>query len=546
MLQAMKTSFFVVAFVLAAAQASAQYKTAEVDKIFSWVKPGTPGCAAAASLDGKLLVDRAYGLADIEGNVPLTPDSLLDAGSIRKQFVAAAVLVLAAEGKLALSDDVRKFIPDLPDYGHTITIDHLLTHTSGIRDWVPLLNWARGEPDARSMILRQRALNFVPGTEFSYSNSGYVLLPEIVARVSGMPFADFLHKRVLEPAGMKASRYVDDAEAALPNRALAYEPQTGGTWRKTMLAGNQRGGAGALFTTASDLVRWNDALASRRLGAFVSDKIQEPAKLANGRTLTYARGLMHQSMYAGKLVWHGGSAAAYKSIAGRFVDQGVSVAVICNAGEAADGRDEFAGSLFDLIVADKGLQRTPPAAPPAGVPGVDVSARAGLFFNERTNAPLRLGANGGRLMIAGGGPLVALSADRFKVARATTDFMSNDEFELHFLSNDRFEMKSMEGVVTTYRRAQGFSPTAEDLKMFAGRYESDELLGVIDITPGTRGLTARLNETRPLGGEFLPVDRDTFQLGGFTLRFVRDAKGGVTGLELTNPAFRGVPFTRKP
>src|SRR3990172_2740272 len=145
----MKT--YIVTTLLVATPAYAQDKTPEIDKIFSWVKPGMPGCLAAASQDGKLVVNRAYGLADIERNVPLTTDSLIDAGSIRKQFVAAAVLLLVEEGKLSLTDDVRKYIPDLPDYGHKITIDPLLTHTGGIRDWVPLLNWASGDPDAMSM-----------------------------------------------------------------------------------------------------------------------------------------------------------------------------------------------------------------------------------------------------------------------------------------------------------------------------------------------------------------------------------------------------------
>src|SRR5687768_16834520 len=172
----------------AAGYAQAPDKTAEVDKIFGWTKPNEPGCAVAVSQNGKLVVNKAYGSADLEREVPITANTAFDAGSIRKQFVAAAILLLAEEGKLSLTDDVRKHIPQMPDYGHKITIDHLLTHTSGIRDWQVLLNLAGGDPAAMTMILRQRELNFKPGDEWSYSNSNYVLLPEIVTRVSGMPF----------------------------------------------------------------------------------------------------------------------------------------------------------------------------------------------------------------------------------------------------------------------------------------------------------------------------------------------------------------------
>ena len=531
----------------AASQPVGQDKTAEIDKIFAWVKPGMPGCVAAASQDGKLIVNRAYGLADLERNVPLSTESLLDAGSIRKQFVSAAILMLVEDGKLSLSDDVRQHIPELHDFGHTITIDHLLTHTSGIRDWVPLLNWASGDPDAMSMILRQRTLNFVPGTEWSYSNSGYVLLPEIVTRVSGMKFSEFLHKRVLDPLGMNNSRYVDDPDIVIRNRALAYEPQgspSGGAWRADMRLGNERGGAGALFTAAADLVRWNDALASGRLGTFVTAKIQEPATLSNGRKLTYARGLSLLTEGAGRMLLHGGGAAAYRSIAAHFLDHGISVAVLCNAGEASDARDDFAGGIVDLILADKGFKRKPSTPPPAGIAGVDVSGRAGLFFNERTGDPLRLIANNGRLAIAGGGPLVTLAADRFRIARPSTNFMSNDEFELRFLSQDQFELTSIEGKTTRYRRAQPWAPTAADLAAFAGRYESDELSAVFEVAPGKGGVSARLNESPTQVFELSPVDPDTFQRGMQTIRFRRDQAGKVVALDLSNPALRKVTFTR--
>jgi hypothetical protein len=408
------------------------------------------------------------------------------------------------------------------------------------------LNWASGDPDAMSMILRQRTLNFVPGTEWSYSNSGYVLLPEIVTRTSGMKFSEFLHERVLDPIGMKHSRYIDDPDVVIRNRALAYEPQSGGDWKMDMRLGNARGGAGALFTTAADLVLWNDALGSGRLGTFVTTKIQEPATLSNGRTMNYGRGLSLLSNYSGRMLMHGGGAAAYRSIAVHFVDQRVSVAVLCNAGEASDDRGDFAGYIFDLFMAEKGLKRPPSTPPPAGITGVDVTGRAGLFFNERTNEPIRLAANNGGLMVAlGGGPLVTAAADRFRIARPSGIFMSGAEFELTFVSEDRFELKTKEGETTHYRRARPFAPSADDLKAFAGRYESDELTATLDLMPGKQGLTARLNGSRPLGLEFRAVDPDTFQFGAFTLRFVRDAAGTVVALDLNSPVFRSVRFTRR-
>ena len=327
--------------------ASAQDKTADIDKVFSWATPNTPGCAVALSQHGKLVVRRAYGLAEVERKVPIAPDTMFDVGSVVKQFVAAATLLLVEEGRLSLTEDVRKYIPELPDYGHKITLDHLMTHTSGIRDWDGLIGLTDGKTDALTLTLRQPALNFAPGAEWSYSNSGYVLLKEIVARTSGLPFGEFARKRLFVPLGMKSTAYVRDA-ASSKDAARAYE-KAGAGWKEHALLGNARGG-GALLSTAPDLVIWNDALTSGRLGKFVTAKLQEPATLSNGRKLDYARGLYLDTTSRGQLVWHAGSAGAYKSVVGRLPQHGLSIAVACNAGEAADARTRFAARIFDLFV----------------------------------------------------------------------------------------------------------------------------------------------------------------------------------------------------
>lgn len=541
--------WFAGAALLVGMPASAQDKTAEIDRIFAWATPEVPGCVVAVSQHGKMVVNRAYGLADLERGVPLSTGSIFDAASIRKQFVAAAILLLVEEGRLSLSDDVRKFIPELPDYGHTITLDHMLTHTSGLRDWVPLRNWANGSYDAMTMILRQRGLNFAPGEEWSYSNSGYVLLTEIVARSSGMPFSEFARERLFDPLGMTSTTYVDDLRLVVRNRALAYERE-GDRWRMDMLLDNDRGGGGALFSTAADLVVWNDALTNARFGEFVSEKLQEPATLNNGRKLNYARGLMLDANYAGRVLWHGGGAAGYRSLLSRYPEQGLSIAILCNAGESADNRTAFAGRIFDLFASPTG---TRPAAPSAragagadgtAVEGLDVNSKAGLFFNERTGEPLRLIARNGRLAVVGGGPLVAVTRNRFRNPRGSLAFMSQDEFELNFLSQDRFELKSMEGNTTRYRRARPYAPTVAELTAFAGRYESDELRAVFQMAPGTDGLMVRLNDSPSRSSELAPVDRDTFQRGMMTVRFLRDEAGKVVALDFSNPVLRKVNFTR--
>ncbi|MBA3639654.1 MAG: serine hydrolase [Acidobacteria bacterium] len=521
-----------------------QEKTPEIDKVFSWVTPGMPGCAVAVSHKGKQVVSRAYGLADLERDIPITPNTVFDAASVVKQFVAAATLLLIEDGKLSLTEDIRTYIPELPDYGHKITLDHLMTHTSGIRDWTGLGPLTGRQADALSLTLRQRGLNFSPGEEWSYSNSGYVLLKEIVARTSGTSVDNFMRTRLFEPLGMKSTRYLTDLRQVVKHRALAYE-KAGSGWTLDMQLDNDRGGGGALLSTPSDLLIWNEALTTARPGKFVTEKLQEPARLNNGRKLGYARGLILDTNRESRVIWHSGGSAGYRTFLARFPEQGLSVATMCNAGETATG-GAYARRIYDLFVpvtTTAGVDAKAPAASVA-VEGLDVKSKAGLFFSEATGQPLRLGVDNGRLRIAGGPVLVTLTKDRFRNPEGATNFMSDDEFELHFVSADLIEMKSMEGRTTRYRRAQSYAPGADDLKAFAGRYSNDESKAVFEIAPAKSGLTFRVswNDTQPF--DFAPVDTDTFQFRGMIVRFRRDQDGQVTAFDYSNPVVRNIQFTR--
>jgi CubicO group peptidase (beta-lactamase class C family) len=531
---------FVVTVLLLGAPVYAQDRTSEIDKIFNWATAATPGGVVAVSQNGKVIVNRAYGSADLEREVPLSPNSLFDIGSVRKQFVAAAVLLLVEEGRLSLSDDIRKHFSELPDYGHKITVNHLLTHTSGIRDWTGLRPLTGGNVDVVNLILRQRGLNFAPGEEWSYSNSGYVLLTELVARASAMSFSDFMRKRIFEPLGMNMTLAPIDLRNVIKSRALGYEKEGNG-WQVGMYVGNERGNSGgAILSTASDLLIWNEALTNSRLGKFVTEKLQEQTMLNNGRKLSYARGLIVDAGRGDRVVWHSGSAAGYSAWLGRLPAHGLSVAILCNAD--ATSASNLARRVADLFVPATGTAGASAAVAGAGVAGLDLSSKAGLFFSEATGEPLRLGADNGRLRIQGGPSLDALTKDHFRNPRGALFFMSQDEFELHFLSQDQFELKSMEGKTTRYRRAQPYTPTATELQAFAGRFASDETRAVFEMAPGKAGLMIRFNDSQAF--EFKPVDRDTFQLGGMILRFRRDKAGTVVALDYSNPVVRNIDFTR--
>ncbi|HKW56300.1 MAG TPA: serine hydrolase domain-containing protein [Candidatus Acidoferrum sp.] len=323
---------------------AAQDKTASaVDEVFSdFAKPGSPGCALAVYRDGKIVFAKGYGMANIEENVPLTPQSVLDIGSTSKQFTAASILLLEEQGKLSVHDDVRKYIPELPDYGQKITLLNLLNHTSGLRDYLALMDLAgintdsvTTDEDALQIITRQKALNFAPGSEFLYSNSGFFLLSVVVKRVSGKTLREFAAENIFSPLGMAHTQYRDDHTALIADRAMAYDPEENKAGFKLDVSYFEQTGDGAVHTSVDDLQKWDENFYSGQVGgkAFLAE-IQEQGKLSNGKTLDYAKGLFIADYRGLHTVSHGGAWGGYRAELLRFPEQHFSVACLCNRGDA--------------------------------------------------------------------------------------------------------------------------------------------------------------------------------------------------------------------
>ena len=308
-----------IATVLTQTQAPAA-PSASVDAVFARWNQATPGCAVGVGVNGKSVLERAYGMADLEHDVPNTPDTIFEAGSVSKQFTAAAVLLLARDGKLSIDDPVRKYIPELPDYGVPLTIRHMLTHTSGLRDWgavAGIAGWPRTtrahtHGHVLDIVSRQKALNFTPGTAWSYSNTGYNLAAIIVSRVSGQPFADFSRERIFAPLGMTRTSWRDDFTRVVKHRAIAYDSQADG-YHQDMPFENVHGNGG-LLTTVGDLLRWNENFAVPKVGdaAFLAEE-QTPGRFNDGKPHDYAFGLYVRPYRGVDEVSHSGSTAGYRA-----------------------------------------------------------------------------------------------------------------------------------------------------------------------------------------------------------------------------------------
>src|SRR5215470_1865078 len=345
-------------------------KSAAVDEIFADVAtPGSPGCALAVARNGKSIYEKGYGLANVEENVSITPQTVFDIGSTSKQFTAASILLLEKQGKLSVNDDIRKYVPEVRDYGGKITILHLLNHTSGLRDYLTLFELAgintdsvTTDEDALGIIANQKALNFEPGSEWLYSNSGFFLLSVIVKRVSGKTLAQFAAENVFSPLGMNSTVYRYGHTQLVPNRALAYEVKERGY--SLDVSYFEQTGDGAVHTSVGDLLKWDENFYSGQIGGKeLLAELQEPAKLDSGKTLKYAKGLMVETYRGLPIVEHGGSWGGYRAQLLRFPEQHFSVVCLCNVGNA--GPEKRALRVADIYLAEE-MKEPAPRAKEAG------------------------------------------------------------------------------------------------------------------------------------------------------------------------------------
>src|SRR5438067_8169697 len=391
----------------------------QVDKIFAkWNSPSTPGCAVEAAVDGKPVIAKGYGMADLEHDVKITPESIFEAGSVSKQFTAAAILLLAREGKLSIDDPVRQYVPELPDYGSPLTIRHMLNHTSGLRDWgsiEAIAGWPRTSraythAHVLEIVSHQKAVNFTPGTKWSYSNTGFNLAAIIVSRVSGMPFAEFTRQRLFGPLGMTHTSWRDDFTRILKNRAMAYSDRSG-EFHTDMPFENVHGNGG-LLTTVGDLLKWNENFTTPVVGdaAFVAGQ-QQVGRFNDGRPLDYAFGLYNHTYKGLRQVDHSGSTAGYRAHLARYPDQRVSVAVLCNVTSGA--ATQYAHAVADVYLGDR-LKPSAPPTPTYALTPADLDRIAGLYRNTSTGMPLTVSRDtSSGLRAERGGALVAMSASRF-------------------------------------------------------------------------------------------------------------------------------------
>lgn len=345
-------------------QVEGGFDRSEVDAVFAaYDHSSTPGCAVGVVRDGTLAYGRGYGMANLEHGIAITPQTVFRTGSVGKQFTAAAVAIAARDGRLSLDDAVRLWIPELPVYPVEPTVRHLVHHTSGLRDYLTLMD-LRGLreddfytiPEVRALIARQLELNFRPGSEYLYSNSGYFILGEIIRAATGRSLRAYAEEMIFAPLGMTHSHFHDDHTHIVPNRAAGYAP-TGDGFRISQTTLDMVGDGG-VFTSVEDLVRWIDALNTDGLRPGLNAVLESTSPLTGGEENPYAFGQRLGEYRGARTISHGGSFVGFRAAVVRFPDHGVGIATLCNRSDADP-------STLSLKVADVILSEAlgPPPVP---------------------------------------------------------------------------------------------------------------------------------------------------------------------------------------
>jgi CubicO group peptidase (beta-lactamase class C family) len=425
--------------------------SAAIDSVFLDVdRTSSPGCAVGVILDGALAFADGYGSANLDHQIPITPQTVFYMGSVSKQFTAGAVALAAWQGHLSLDDDIRTWIPEIPDYGTTITVRHLIHHTSGLRDYLTLQGITgdyEGKTDEEivALLARQRALNFTPGERYLYSNSGYFLLSEILERATGQTLRAFADRHFFRPLAMRNSHFHDDANHIVRWRATGYAPATPAwtaeeadadsglqagprtdAWRMEHAWSFAQVGSGGLYSNVVDMARWDAAFEAGAIGPpGFRDALLERGVLTSGDTLDYAFGIGHTEFRGIPAIAHGGALAGFRSFSVRFPTEATSVLVLCNATNADPGRR--AEEVAEIVLGDRvGPEPADePEAEPADPQGAEapsyspteLDAFVGIYYSPELDARFGIEREGDGLVLVRGtrtSPLRAVAPDTFR------------------------------------------------------------------------------------------------------------------------------------
>jgi CubicO group peptidase (beta-lactamase class C family) len=538
--------------------------TQKVDQLFaSWDKPDSPGCALGIIKDGQLIYARGYGMANLEYEIPITAKSIFRIGSTSKQFAAMSLALLEEEGQLSLDDSIRKYLPQMPEYAEAISIRHLIHHTSGIRDYLTLAEIAGLREDdyftdaeVVDLLARQKELNFKPGEEHLYSNSGYFLLSQIVKAASGESLREYAEEKIFKPLGMTETHFHDDHTQIVRNRASGYAPRKGGGYVISMTTLPMIGDGG-VFTCVEDLFLWDQNFYENKLGnrgQALVEKIQMPGVLNNGEKLDYAFGLGVREYKGLKMVSHGGAFVGYRADMIRFPEQKFSV--ICLANLSSFNPSLMAQKVADIYLSGLFKEKTEKTKRPSPekpkiikLTELELKTKTGNYYDRERDVLWTVAFEKGQLQ-------VRAPFTRFMIAPiCPARFIAE---EVPFRLEIEFEKKEEDQTYVVhawidgkkqglYEPIQVAEPTAEELNAYVGKYYSEEVDAayLLKFQEGRLFLRhANPHKDYPRAA-LKPTFKDRFQAGRWKLNFIRGVNQNIIGFKVNAGRVQNIFFEKQ-
>lgn len=537
--------------------ASQQDLNDKVDHVFAeWNTTSSPGCAIAVVKDGHIVYEHGYGMANLELGIAISPQSVFDIGSVSKQFTAMAILLLEQDHKLSLDDDIRKYLPEMPDYGSKITIRHLLHHTSGLRNYDDLFD-LEGIPeadlttdrDAMDLIVRQKGVNFKAGDEFLYSDTNFFLMSEIVKRITGKSLRQFAQERIFGPLGMTSSHFHDDHTMIVPRRATGYAPHDGGGFEQDM-SNFEQVGDGSVMTTVEDLFKWDQNFEHPVVGgAEAIRQLTTPGVLNNGQSIPYAMGLFLDRYRGLKWIHHSGEWVGYRAALSRFPDQHFSTLVTCNCVGSMSPMT-MALRVADIYLADQFAAATNShsAENTSSLPASKLAQYVGTYWNSSKGALREFELHGDKLTLSATGmtyDLVPVGEGQFEAVEP--DLEHKDTYTFRASKPGSYMMEAFEGgVPVSYEAVKASLPDASQLSDYVGAFTNDELRATWTLVVQNGKLIRQqwMTEDQPLQPAFLDGFIGDLSEGQFVMHFNRDSSGRVTSFDVATDMVRPMRFVR--
>lgn len=520
---------------IASAQSPEQLK--KIDQLFSAWNNATPGVAVAVQHGQHVIYNKAFGLADLEHNIPNTTETVFESGSVAKQFTAMSILFLAAEGKLALIDDIRKYVPEIPTYGTTITVQMLLNHTSGLKDWGSvgaLTGWPRTtrvytQDLALQIMSKQKSTNYTPGTEYSYSNANYSLLVTIVERVSGKSLAAFTEENFFKPLGMTQTQWRDNFREVVPNRAIAYQKNKG--VYEQLMPFEDIHGHGGLLTTTGDLLKWNSLLETHAVGG---DRVYQwrvkKGVLTQGREISYAGGLFIDTWLGFNEISHSGATAGYRAWLAYYPQQKLSIVALSN--DAGFNPTSIGRQIAEVLLDNPKSQTASETKPSADVSlsDVDLKKFEGTWRSIRHLEVVSF-TQQGKILYQDQKPVTVLHRDTLFSGRK---FVCTKPNQLLMIQNQD---------TLTFRKVRPPDLSPASLNALTGIYYSAEAEATYSFAVEKNQVVLR-NGALP-AKVLIPVYKLGFCDDDYVYyEFKTDAKGRIAGLEVSVSRATRVPFQK--